>query len=90
MHGEEAPTEPTMLEIYNKLEHHYSELRGIDVELSLRHDDWKRKIDQKTKDRHNLANYEQTCKIEQNRQMKERIDSAFKKHMDQTWKDFMT
>ena len=43
---------PSLLEQYEKLRSYYEDLRPIDVKFTLDHDDWKKKIDKTTEDKH--------------------------------------
>lgn len=47
---EAAP--PSKLELYQKYQTLYQDLRPIDVKFTLDHDEWKRKIDKEIEDTH--------------------------------------
>ena len=66
-------SEPTRLQIYEKLEQYYSDLRDLDVEYTLNHDHWKKKIDDHARDKQRVQKFNKEHEKEEKLKVKERI-----------------
>lgn len=72
-----------------KIKRTYSKLRPIDVKYTLKHDDWRLKIDKAREEESQMAEFQRTAKKRENEQLKNKLMLKFQKHMEAEWRGIM-